>query len=136
MLLIYHFYDWTWSFCYCAYSNTFLSSLSSLYVLFNCITIVNLLHYRNYLFFILPLLPICCRIASEWPECSENQNSYQRDVIDAQKLLSGKKIYRVARVSGWSKFWSTRVSSQKRKGSEVPWKVLEEKVSCGNFGLR
>ena len=70
MLVIYHFYDWTWSFCYRAYSNTFLSSLSSLYLLFNCITIVNLLHYRIVLFFILPLLPFCCRIASEWPERS------------------------------------------------------------------
>ena len=54
MLVIYHFYEWTWSFCYCAYSNTFLSSLSSLYLSFDCITIINLLHIEIVCFLYYP----------------------------------------------------------------------------------
>ena len=45
------------------------------------------------------------------------------DVIDDRRLLSGKKNYRVARMSGWSKFWSTRVYSQKRSLQRV-WRSV------------
>ena len=123
MLVIYHFYEWTWSFCYCAYSNTFLSSLSSLYLSFDCITIINLLYIEIVCFLYYPYYLFVAGSHLNDLNAVKNQNSYQRDVIDAQKLLSGKKIYRVARVSGWSKFWSTRVYSQKRSLQRV-WRSV------------
>ena len=122
MLVIYHFYEWTWSFCYCAYSNTFLSSLSSLYLSFECIKIINLLHYRIWMTWMQSKIKIVIR--EMWSmlknfclekkfiallECRDDQN------FEAQEFIHKNAVC---------------------KGSEDPWKVLEEKVSCGNFGSR
>ena len=139
MLVIYHFYDWTWSFCYCAYSNTFLSSLSSLYLLFNCINIVNLLHYRNCLFFMLPLLPICCRIASEWPTMQSKIKIFIREMWSMLKNFCLEKNFIALLECREDQNFEAHEFIHKNevcKGSEVPWEVLKKKVSCGNFGSR
>ena len=103
MLVIYHFYEWTWSFCYCAYSNTFLSSLSSLYLSFDCITIINLLHIEIVCFLYYPYYLFVAGSHLNDLNAVKNQNSYPRDVIDAQKLLSGKKIIALRSVVGMIK---------------------------------
>ena len=138
MLVIYHFYDWTWSFCYCAYSNTFLSSLSSLHLLFNCITIVNLLHYRNCCFLYYPYYLFVAGSHLNDLNAVSNQNTYQRDVIDAQKLLSGKKFIALLECRDDQTFETQEFIHKNAvcKGSEDPWKVLEEKVFSGNFYSR
>ena len=106
MLFIYHFYDWGDSFCHCASSNN-LCIISR--HCFNASCIYNCILLWGSICMLFMLCPYLFSLQHHNKNCfvkSQIKINLQREMFDAQKLLSGKRIHRVPGESSCSNFWS------------------------------